>query len=76
MYILGETIPKYIVLETGDSARTKFLMKNGEYEETEDAVLVGKVEAKDAETAIAKAMKLDYCRGRSFDDLVAYEVVS
>lgn len=64
----------YIVLEVGKSARTEFLMKNGEFGETEDAVVIGRVDAGSKEEAIDLAASLPYCKNREFDNLVAYEV--
>jgi hypothetical protein len=49
-------------------------MKNGDYEQTEDSVVVGIVRADSKEEAIARAARLPYCVGRVFDRLVAYEV--
>lgn len=65
---------KYIVLEVGNSARTEFLMKDGEYRETEDAVVIGRIDACSKEEAIELAVSLSYCKNREFDNLVAYEV--
>jgi len=65
---------EYIVLEIGDSAYTEFKMKDGEFEATDDSVVVGIVRADSKEEAIARATRLAYCEGRVFDKLVAYEV--
>ncbi len=65
---------EYIVLEVGKAARTEFLMKNGEFVETEDAVVIGRVEAGSKEEAIDLAVSLPYCKNREFDNLVAYEL--
>ncbi len=67
-------MPKYIVLEVGDVACTQYRMKNGEFEETEDAVMVGKIEANSEEEAILAVTELDYCKNREFDNLVAYRL--
>jgi hypothetical protein len=64
----------YLVLEIGSSAYTEFKMKNGEFKRTEDAVLVGAIEASSTNEAIDKAKALDYCKERQFEHLIAYEV--
>lgn len=64
----------YIVLEVGKSVRTEFLMKSGEFGETEDAVVIGRVDACSKEDAIERATSLPYCKNREFDNLVAYEL--
>jgi hypothetical protein len=63
---------EYIVLEIGDSACVEFKTIEGDFEPTEDAVVVGIVQAISEEDAIEKATKLEYCRNRDFDKLVAY----
>jgi len=63
---------KYIVLEIGDSACAEFKTKEGDFEPTEDAVVVGMVVAKSKEDAIENAKRLSYCSNREFDHLVAY----
>ena len=68
-------MPKYIVLEIGKSIRTAFLMKNGEYEETEDAIMLGTVEAVSGDEAINSICNRDYCKERKFDNLITYELV-
>lgn len=60
----------YIVLEVGKSARTEFLMKGGEFGETEDAVVIGRVDAWSKEEAIKLAVSLPYCKNREFDILL------
>ena len=64
----------YVVIEAGDSAYTEFMMKDGEYWQTEDAILVGIVEGKSKEDAIKEATRLEYCREREFDMLIAYRL--
>lgn len=71
---LGDSMANYIVLEVGKSARTEFLMNDGEFEETEDAVVIGRLDAGSKEEAISLAVSLPYCKNREFDNLVAYEV--
>lgn len=65
---------KYVVLEIGDSAYTEFRKRDGGYECTDDAILVGIVEGSSNTDAIRKACALDYCRDREFDMLVAYRL--
>ena len=62
------------MIEIGDAAYTEFRMRNGEFERTEDSVVVGIVKADSKGEAITRAVRLEYCEGRTFDRLVAYEV--
>ena len=62
------------MIEFGDSAYSMFKMKNGEFEPTDDSVVVGIVRADSKGDAIRKAVRLTYCKGRVFDRLVVYEV--
>ena len=70
----GDFLSKYIVLEIGESARTEFLMKNGEYEETEDAIVIGIIDADSEDKAIAVVHDLEYCKSRKFDTLVVHRL--
>lgn len=48
---------KYFVLEIGNSAYTEFLMKDGEYDETCDAILVDEVEANSKDESYRESYK-------------------
>jgi len=65
----------YIFYEIGDSCHTEFLMKNGEFHSTEDAVVIGISKGKDAEDAL-KRLKQEYrwIKDYEFDRLVARKV--
>ena len=65
---------RYIVLEIGDSARTEFLMKNGEYEETEDAIVIGIIDADSEDNALEVISNLEYCKSRKFDKLIVHRL--
>ena len=65
---------RYIVLEIGDSARTEFLMKNGEYEETEDAIVIGIIDSDSEDGALESISKSEYCKSRKFDTLVVHRL--
>ena len=64
---------KYLVLEIGKSAYTEFKMKNGNYEKTEDAILIDEIEATSKEEAVNIILKNN--KNRVFDKLVAREVI-
>ncbi|MFH2106350.1 MAG: hypothetical protein ABII22_03750 [Candidatus Micrarchaeota archaeon] len=66
---------KYLVLEIGGSVRTEFLMKNGEYEETEDAVLIGHVDAESESEALDAILNQPDFEERKFDHLIAYKIL-
>ena len=59
----------------GDSCRTEFLMKNGKFQSTEDAVVIGIAKGKEAEDALRK-LKQEYrwIKDYEFDRLVARKV--
>ena len=65
---------EYIVLEIGDSAYAEFKTKEGNFEPTDDAVVVCILVAESKEDAIEAARQLPYCRNREFDHLVAYAI--
>ena len=65
---------EFIGLEIGNSAYTEFKMKSGEYEQTEDCIMVGRVEANNEEEAERKIMELDFNQDRVFDELVIIEI--
>jgi len=65
---------KYICIEIGNSTYTEFLMKNGNFEKTEDGIFLGIIEAKSENSAIKKIKKLDYNKDRKFNNILVYEI--
>jgi len=66
---------KYLILEIGDSAYTEFKMKNGEFEQTQDAILVDEIEAESKEEAYKLIYRMKNHKNKSFDNLIVKEVV-
>lgn len=66
---------KYILLEIGKSAYTEFKMKNGEFKETQDAILVDEVEAKSKEEAYEKVIKSSQHKNKVFNNLIVKQVI-
>ncbi len=66
---------KYLILEIGKSAYTEFKMKNGEFEEIQDAILVDEVEASSEKEAYDKVIHSKEHENKLFHDLVVREVV-
>ncbi len=66
---------KYFVLEIGNSAYTEFLMKDGEYDETCDAILVDEVEANSKNEAYEKVINAPEHKNKVFDNLIARRVI-
>ena len=65
----------YIFYEIGDSCRTEFLMKNGEFHLTEDAVVIGIEKGKNARDALKNLRReCPWIKKYRFDRLVAREV--
>lgn len=64
----------FIGIEIGDSAYTEFKMKNDEFKQTEDGVLVGRVEAETEVSALNKIKSLDWNKNRVFDHVILLEV--
>jgi hypothetical protein len=64
---------EYIGLEIGSSAYTEFKMESGEFEQTEDCIMVGRVWAENKEGAEKKIRELEFNVGREFDELVLIE---
>ncbi len=64
----------WIVLEIGKSVYTEFLMKDGEFRQTEDCIMLARVNASSEKEAIEKTKEINYCKNREFDFLVAYEL--
>jgi len=66
---------RYLLLEIGNSAYTEFKMKNGEFEETQDAILVDEVEANSKEEAYEKVINSPNHKNKIFRNLVVRQVV-
>ncbi|HOI19121.1 MAG TPA: hypothetical protein PLX15_04640 [Candidatus Woesearchaeota archaeon] len=66
---------KYILLEIGKSAYTEFKMKNGEFEETQDAVLVDEIEANSKEEAYEKVINSSQHKNKVFNNLIIKQVI-
>ncbi len=66
---------KYLILEIGKSAYTEFKMKNGEFEETQDAILVDEVEANSKEEAYEKVINSPNHKNKSFHILIVKQVM-
>lgn len=66
---------KYLLLEIGKSAYTEFKMKNGEFEKTQDAILVDEVEADSEEEAYGKVIDSSNHKGKVFHNLIVKQVV-
>jgi len=49
-------------------------MKDGEYKETEDAIVIGIVDADSEDKAIEVVCNLEYSKRRKFDTLVAHRL--
>ncbi len=65
----------YIFYEIGDSCRTEFLMKNGEFHSTEDAVVIGIVKGMNAKDALRNLKReCSWIKEYKLDRLVAREV--
>ncbi len=65
---------KYILIEIGKSAYTEFKMKNGEFEETQDAILVDEVEANSKEEAYNKTINSKQHKNKEFNNLIVKQV--
>lgn len=65
---------EWIGLEIGDSAYTEFMMESGEFEQTEDCIMIGRVLAEDVIDAERKVRELEFNVGRVFDELILIEV--
>ena len=65
----------YIFYEIGDSCRSEFLMSDGKFHATEDAVVIGISKGKDAEDAL-KNLKREspWIKNYKLDRLVARNV--
>lgn len=64
----------FIGIEIGDSAYTEFKMKTREFEQTEDGIFLGHVEAKDEKDALKRIKTLEWNKNRMFDNIILFEV--
>lgn len=65
----------YIFYEIGDSCRTEFLLKDGEYYPTEDAVVIGVEKGKNARDALNNLKReCPWIKKYKFSRLLAREV--
>jgi len=67
---------QYIGIEIGDSAYTEFMMKNGEFKQTEDGIFLGKVTARNKQEALEKIKRLGWNKNRVFDEVIIEEILS
>jgi hypothetical protein len=67
---------EYIGLEIGKSAYTEFMMKNGEFEHTEDVIMVGRVSANSKEEAEELILNLEHNKNRKFHWLKIVQIIS
>lgn len=66
---------KYILIEIGKSVYTEFKMKTGEFEETQDAILVDEVEANSKEEAYNKVINSKNHKNKVFHNLIVKQVI-
>ncbi|MCH8520012.1 MAG: hypothetical protein LAT82_04630 [Nanoarchaeota archaeon] len=67
---------RFIILEIGDSAYTEFRMKGGEFETTQDAILIDSIDANSKEEALEKLyLNLNH-KDKDFDRLMICEVAN
>jgi len=65
----------YIFYEIGESCRAEFMLRDGEFHSTEDAVVIGISSGKNARDALRNLRKeCPYLTKYKFDNLVAQEV--
>lgn len=62
-------------LEIGKSAYTEFKMKNGEFEETQDAILVDEIKANSKEEAYQKIINSPQHKNKVFNNLIVRQVI-
>ena len=72
---MKKELKTYIFYEIGSSCRTEFLMKDKEFQSTEDAVVIGIAKGITAKNAL-KNLKHEspWLKNYKFDNLVAREV--
>ena len=66
---------EYIVLECGKSAYTEFKMKNGEFKETCDSIIVDRVKANNKGEAEKIILNSEDHKNKLFDKLLFIEIV-
>lgn len=66
---------KYLIIEIGKSAYTEFKMKNGEFEETQDAILVDEIEANSKEEAYESLFHSLQHKNKIFHNLIIRQVI-
>ena len=66
---------KYILVEIGKSAYTEFKMKNREFEETQDAIVVDEIEANSKEEAYEKVINSEVHKNKIFHNLVVRQII-
>jgi hypothetical protein len=68
-------IKAYIFYEIGDSCRTEFLMKNGQFCSTEDAVVIGTSNGQNPQEAFRKLrVSSPWVKEYKIDTVVAREI--
>ena len=65
----------YLLLEIGKSAYTEFKMKNGEFEETQDAILVDEVQANSRQEAYEQVINHPNHKDKIFHNLIVRQVI-
>lgn len=66
---------EFIIYESGRSAYTEFLMKNGEFEETEDCIVVDFVKANSKDEAYDMVLNADEHKNKKFHRLVVKQIL-
>ena len=66
---------KYILIEIGKSAYTEFKMKNGCFEETQDAIVVDEVDANSEEEAYEKVINSPNHKNKIFHRLIVKQLL-
>jgi len=67
-------IKTYIFYEIGSSCRSEFLMKDKEFQSTEDAIVIGISKGKTPKDALKKLkMESPWLKNYLFDNLIARE---
>ncbi|MFP4402144.1 MAG: hypothetical protein ACLFPL_02835 [Candidatus Nanoarchaeia archaeon] len=67
---------RFMILEIGRACYTEFKTKKGEFEPTQDAVLVDTIEAESKEEALQKMYLNSNHKEKEFDRLMICEVVN
>ncbi len=64
----------YIFYEIGDSCRTEFRMRDGEYHSTEDAVVIGVFKGNSPQEAFKLKLSDSWIKNYKTDTVVAREI--